>query len=123
MERQLRYIEAEIKNSEIPIQDLSDMPKAPNPREIVNLEVNMESLEAWRFNMNFLQAHLEKTERDVRELSSAGATLQKEYIDRIHQKYVLLKSQAFFHQQEEAINSDYMPEELKHASQLGANSY
>uniref|UniRef100_A0AAR5PSG6 V-type proton ATPase subunit a n=1 Tax=Dendroctonus ponderosae TaxID=77166 RepID=A0AAR5PSG6_DENPD len=102
MERQLRYIEAEIKNSEIPIQELSEMPKAPNPREIVNLE-----------------AHLEKTEQDIRKMSAAGATLKKEYIDCIHQKYVLLKSQAFFHQQEEALNSDYLPEELRHASQLG----
>lgn len=39
MERQLKYVENEIKRSDIRIHDISVLPKAPNPREIVNLEV------------------------------------------------------------------------------------
>lgn len=45
MERQLKYVENEIKRSDIRIHDISVLPKAPNPREIVNLEV-MTRLEA-----------------------------------------------------------------------------
>lgn len=40
MERQLKYVENEIKRNDIRIQDISVLPKAPNPREIVNLEVS-----------------------------------------------------------------------------------
>lgn len=40
MERKLRYIEAEVKKDDVPIPDnLTELPRAPNPREIINLEV------------------------------------------------------------------------------------
>ncbi|KAL1506255.1 hypothetical protein ABEB36_005650 [Hypothenemus hampei] len=102
MERQLRYIEGEIKKGDIRIQDISTLPKAPNPKEIVNFE-----------------AHLEKTERDIREISEGGLTLKKEYYDRILQKNVLMKAQMFFNQHDEAIQHDYCPEELTKSSPLG----
>lgn len=41
MERKLRYIEAEVKKDDVPIpDDLTELPRAPNPREIINLEVS-----------------------------------------------------------------------------------
>lgn len=49
-----------------------------------------------------------------------GAThLKKEYNEKINHKYVLTKAQLFFNQQEEAIQNDYTPEDMRHASQLG----
>ena len=40
MERKLRYIEAEVKKDGVPIEDnLTELPRAPNPREIIDLEV------------------------------------------------------------------------------------
>lgn len=39
MERKLRYIEAEVKKDSVNIPDVSELPKAPNPREIIDLEV------------------------------------------------------------------------------------
>lgn len=40
MERKLRYVEGEMKKDDVPILDVSMLPKAPNPREIIELEVN-----------------------------------------------------------------------------------
>ncbi|CAG9773112.1 unnamed protein product [Ceutorhynchus assimilis] len=102
IERQIRYVEGEIRKANLRILDLNEMPKAPHPREIVNLE-----------------AHLEKTERDIRELSEGAKSLKKEYYDGVHEKYVLIKAQSFFSQQEDALNSEYTPDEMKNASQLG----
>lgn len=39
MERKLRYIEGEMLKDNVPILDISILPKAPNPREIIELEV------------------------------------------------------------------------------------
>lgn len=47
MERKLRYIEAEVKKDGVSIADnLTELPRAPNPREIIDLEV--------RFNFKLL---------------------------------------------------------------------
>jgi len=40
LERKLRYIEAEVKKDGVPIPDnLMELPRAPNPRAIIDLEV------------------------------------------------------------------------------------
>lgn len=40
MERKLRYIEAEVKKDGVEIsEDLTELPRAPNPREVIDLEV------------------------------------------------------------------------------------
>jgi V-type H+-transporting ATPase subunit a len=39
MERKLRYIETEVKKDKVSIPDVQELPKAPNPREIIDLEV------------------------------------------------------------------------------------
>lgn len=39
MERKLRYLEKEIKKDAIPMLDTGDSPEAPQPREMIDLEV------------------------------------------------------------------------------------
>jgi len=39
MERKLRYLDKEIKRDNIPMQDVGDNPEAPQPREMIDLEV------------------------------------------------------------------------------------
>lgn len=39
MERKLRYIETELKKDNIHIPDVQEIPRAPAPREIIDLEV------------------------------------------------------------------------------------
>ncbi|XP_050293276.1 V-type proton ATPase 116 kDa subunit a 1-like [Anthonomus grandis grandis] len=102
MERELRYIESEIKKRNIRIFDIVDIPTAPNPRELGDLE-----------------AYIEKTALDIRELTTAATTLKMEYYQKVLEKNVLLKAQLFFSQQEEAIYNEYTPEEMRNASQLG----
>ena len=40
MERKLRYIEAEVNKDGVRIPEVTEIPKAPNPREIIDLEVS-----------------------------------------------------------------------------------
>lgn len=40
MERKLRYLEKEIKKDGIPMLDTGDSPEAPQPREMIDLEVS-----------------------------------------------------------------------------------
>ncbi|XP_066145172.1 V-type proton ATPase 116 kDa subunit a 1-like [Euwallacea fornicatus] len=102
LERQLKYIEAEIKKEDIPIPDITSIPKAPNYSDIVNLEV-----------------YLDKTEREIREMSESEMVLRQEYYQGIQQKHVLEKAQIFLNQQEEAVNSDDAPDHIRNSSQLG----
>lgn len=44
MERKLRYIEAEVRKDNVHIPDVHELPKAPNPREIIDLEVGTYNL-------------------------------------------------------------------------------
>ena len=39
LERKLRYIEAELHKDNVTIPDVDEVPRAPNPREIIDLEV------------------------------------------------------------------------------------
>lgn len=39
MERKLRYLEKEIRKDDIPLLDTGDSPEAPQPREMIDLEV------------------------------------------------------------------------------------
>ncbi|CAG9857285.1 unnamed protein product [Phyllotreta striolata] len=85
MERKLRYIEAEVRKDDVAIPDVSELPKAPNPREIIDLE-----------------AHLEKTEGDIKELSESAVNLKSNYLELTELRHVLEKTQAFFNEQDEA---------------------
>jgi len=41
MERKLRYLEKEIKKDGIPMLDTGENPEAPQPREMIDLEVSI----------------------------------------------------------------------------------
>lgn len=40
VERKLRYIAAEVKKDDVCIPELQEIPEAPNPRELIDLEVS-----------------------------------------------------------------------------------
>lgn len=42
MERVLRYLEREVEKDKLPILDTGENPEAPQPREMVDLEVSGE---------------------------------------------------------------------------------
>ena len=73
---------------------LTVYPRAPNPREIIDLE-----------------AHLEKTENEIMELSQNAVNLKTNYLELMELKHVLEKTQSFFYE-EEAISNDAMRNNL-----------
>lgn len=84
LERKIRYIEAEIKKDGIVLKDiLDDIPRAPNPREIIDLE-----------------AHLEKTENEILELAQNEVNLKSNYLELTELRKVLENTQGFFSDQE-----------------------
>ncbi|KAI4477264.1 hypothetical protein M0804_012854 [Polistes exclamans] len=86
LERKLRYIEAEVRKDDVPIPDnLSELPRAPNPRAIIDLE-----------------AHLEKTENDILELSHNAVNLKSTYLELTELWHVLEKTQVFFTENQES---------------------
>ncbi|GLV41213.1 Vacuolar H[+] ATPase 100kD subunit 2 [Carabus blaptoides fortunei] len=89
MERKLRYIESEVKKDDVHIPDVQELPRAPNPREIIDLE-----------------AHIEKTENDIRELSQNAVNLKSNFLELTELRHVLEKTEAFFHEQEEVNGMD-----------------
>ncbi|XP_018580171.1 V-type proton ATPase 116 kDa subunit a isoform X2 [Anoplophora glabripennis] len=84
MERQLRFIEAEIRKDSINIPDVTEVPKAPNPREIIDLE-----------------AHLETVEGEMKELNDGAVGLKSNSLEIKEFKYVLEKFRLFFSDQNE----------------------
>nr|CAH7739777.1 unnamed protein product [Callosobruchus chinensis] len=88
MERKLRYIEAEVRKDNVNIPDVRELPKAPNPREIIDLE-----------------AHLEKTEGEIKELSESAVNLKSNFLELTELKHVLEKTQTFFNEQDEVATS------------------
>ncbi|KAH8317671.1 hypothetical protein KR074_004155 [Drosophila pseudoananassae] len=90
MERRLRYVETEMKNDGLKLPELrpDEEPGAPNPREIVDLE-----------------AQLEKTENELREMSANGASLNANFRHMQELKNVLENTTGFFSDQE-VINLD-----------------
>lgn len=88
MERKLRYVEVEVKKDNVKIPDIrEETPRAPNPREIIDLE-----------------AHLEKTESEIMELSQNAVNLKSNFLELTELKHVLERTQSFFFEQEGAIN-------------------
>lgn len=81
LERKIRYIEAEINKEEVAIQENTNTPNAPNPREIIDLE-----------------NHLERTESEILELSQNAINLKSNYLELSELKHVLEKTQTFFHE-------------------------
>ncbi|XP_030369906.1 V-type proton ATPase 116 kDa subunit a [Scaptodrosophila lebanonensis] len=84
LERKIRYIETEIKRDGIVLPDIQDdIPRAPNPREIIDLE-----------------AHLEKTETEMLELAQNEVNMKSNYLELTELRKVLENTQGFFSDQE-----------------------
>lgn len=80
LERKIRYVEAEVVKDEVKIPDLEgEAPRAPNPREIIDLE-----------------AHLEKTENEILELSQNAVNLKSNYLELTELRNVLERTEGFF---------------------------
>ncbi|XP_017115927.1 V-type proton ATPase 116 kDa subunit a1 [Drosophila elegans] len=90
MERRLRFVESEMKKDEVdvPVLKPEEEPSAPNPREAVDLE-----------------AQLEKTDNELREMSANGASLAANFRHMQELKSVLVNTEGFFSDQE-VINLD-----------------
>nr|CAD7452871.1 unnamed protein product [Timema tahoe] len=96
LERKLRYIEAELNKDSVPIQDnIEELPRAPNPREMIDLE-----------------ASLEKTESEILELSHNAINLKSNYLELTELRHVLEKTAAFFTEQEGVNGSDSLTRAL-----------
>ncbi|XP_062121709.1 V-type proton ATPase 116 kDa subunit a 1 [Drosophila sulfurigaster albostrigata] len=84
LERKIRYIETEIKKDGISLPDIQDdIPRAPNPREIIDLE-----------------AHLEKTESEMIELAQNEVNMKSNFLELTELRKVLENTQGFFSDQE-----------------------
>lgn len=95
MERKLRYIEAEVRKDGVAIPDLNELPRAPNPRDIINLE-----------------ARFEKTENEILEFSQNAVNLKSNFLELTELKQVLEKTQSFFAEHEGALNMDSLRKTL-----------
>ncbi|GFS39367.1 hypothetical protein TNIN_392601 [Trichonephila inaurata madagascariensis] len=83
MERKLTYVESEIVKDEIPMQDIDQNPKAPQPKELIDLESTFEKLET-----------------ELREVNSNSDALKKTYFELTELKCVLTQAHVFFADQE-----------------------
>lgn len=83
MERQVRYITRELETDGIKLEDVYDnIPGAPNPREVYELEAN-----------------LEKAECEIREMAENNVNLQSNLLELRELSKVLEKTQIFFTEQ------------------------
>ncbi|XP_015795690.1 V-type proton ATPase 116 kDa subunit a isoform X1 [Tetranychus urticae] len=82
MERKLRVLEKEIKKDEIPMSDMGDVPDAPLPREMIELETTFEKLE-----------------NELKEVNANAEALKKTYLELTELKHILQKTQQFFDEQ------------------------
>lgn len=83
LERKLRYIHGELAKDDVTAPDSGDPPRAPNPREIIDLE-----------------ARLEKTESEILELSHNAVNLKSNYLELTELRHVLERAEDFFSEQE-----------------------
>ncbi|KAL3876178.1 hypothetical protein ACJMK2_034049 [Sinanodonta woodiana] len=81
MERKLRYIEKELKKEGLKIPETFENPKAPAPKEMVDLE-----------------ATFEKIESELREVNTNAEALKRNYLELTELQEVLRVTQNFFRQ-------------------------
>ncbi|XP_048757922.1 V-type proton ATPase 116 kDa subunit a 1-like isoform X2 [Ostrea edulis] len=79
MERKLRYIHKELKKDGMKIPDRDENPKAPAPKEMIDLE-----------------ATFEKIESELKEVNTNAEALRRNYLELTELKEVLKKTQIFF---------------------------
>jgi len=104
MERKLRFIAGELKKDGIgvPRLNIEDMPKAPNPREMIDLEND-----------------IEKTSTEISEMSENATNLRSTFTGLTQYKHVLIKTDAFFHEQEGDGGKSLMSEDATSRINLG----
>uniref|UniRef100_T1K0I1 V-type proton ATPase subunit a n=1 Tax=Tetranychus urticae TaxID=32264 RepID=T1K0I1_TETUR len=85
MERKLRVLEKEIKKDEIPMSDMGDVPEAPLPRMMIELETTFEKLE-----------------NELKEVNANAEALKKTYLELTELKHILQKTQQFFDEIQES---------------------
>lgn len=95
LERKLRYIEAELNKENLPIPEIEDLPNAPNPREITDLETS-----------------LEKTENEILELSQNAVNLKSNFLELTELRHVLEKTESFFNEREGVNGTDSLTRAL-----------
>ncbi|XP_045765618.1 V-type proton ATPase 116 kDa subunit a1 isoform X1 [Maniola jurtina] len=84
MERKLRYLEKEIRRDGIPMLEIpGEVPEAPQPREMIDLE-----------------ATFEKLENELREVNQNAEALKRNYLELTELKHILRKTQVFFDEHE-----------------------
>ena len=81
MERKLRFLEKEIRKDGIPMLDIGDNPEAPQPREMIDLEVTFEKLE-----------------NELKEVNANAEALKKTFLELSELRHILRKTQQFFDQ-------------------------
>ncbi|XP_076435135.1 V-type proton ATPase 116 kDa subunit a 1-like isoform X2 [Babylonia areolata] len=79
MERKLRYAEKEIIKEKLKIADYGENPKAPAPKEMVDLETTFEKIEG-----------------ELREVNTNNEALKKNFQELSELKEVMTKTQLFF---------------------------
>jgi V-type H+-transporting ATPase subunit a len=82
MERKLRFLEKEIKKDEIIMLDPSTSPEAPQPREMIDMEVTFEKLET-----------------ELQGVNQNSGALRKNFVELTELKHILKKTQTFFQEQ------------------------
>lgn len=83
-------LEKEIKKDEIPMSDIGDVPDAPQPREMIDLEATFEKLES-----------------ELKEVNANAEALKKTYLELTELKHILKKTQQFFDEVNTAIKSPH----------------
>ncbi|PVD38770.1 hypothetical protein C0Q70_01393 [Pomacea canaliculata] len=95
MERKLRYVEKEIRKQKLNIYDRGENPKAPAPKEMVDLE-----------------ATFEKIESELREVNTNNEALKRNSQELSELKEVMTKTQLFLHTHGEDLHS--MVDDMHH---------
>ncbi|KAI5637398.1 hypothetical protein NE865_09829 [Phthorimaea operculella] len=122
MERKLRYLQVEVQKDGVHVPAVLEPPRAPNPREIIDLEMERKlrciEVEVQKDGVHVpavlepprapypreiidLEAHLEKTENEILELSHNAVNLKQNFLELTELRHVLEKTEAFFAAQEE----------------------
>uniref|UniRef100_A0A224X7A5 V-type proton ATPase subunit a n=1 Tax=Panstrongylus lignarius TaxID=156445 RepID=A0A224X7A5_9HEMI len=103
VERKLRYIAVEVKKDDVAIPELEEIPEAPNPRELIDLE-----------------AQVERTENEIQELSHNATNLRSNFVELTELRNVLEKTDSFFQEQEgESVGRALIGDEPSTRTQLG----
>lgn len=79
LERKIRYIENELRKDDIKVPEVLDEPRPPYPREIIDLEAQLEAIET-----------------EIRELAANKVNLNTNHQRMIQLKYILENADNFF---------------------------